>query len=280
MIARRVTCCVVCVLFLEVASPFLDAQAPSLSLQEFFRGLVDHYDASAPPGVDDVPKVAERISGARPRDVSEALPAILTALGHPDRNVRIHAIDALFAISQRQDSAVLIKPHLDAILSLLSSPDQSFVRGGFMILEGLRPVPPPEIVPPIVAYLRRTDPGLAPSQTSAVFLLLQDAPENPEVIAAIEEFSKRPIDEAARIATLDAICIQPRKSGRLAAIVIASLRDSSPNVRQRAIYDVRRLGQAALTNAVPDLQRIAVDPNESDEIKAAAQKALRGEQDR
>ena len=138
----------------------------------------------------------------------------------------------------------------------------------------LKPAPPAEVLPALLAFVGRTDRDTG-VQARAVWFLLKLAPDNPEVLTGAEQFASRPLDEQARVTLLDGIAVVPRNGDRLVAIVLGAMHDARPAIRERAIYDVSRLGNSALSKASPDLQRMALDGSEPAEVRAAADKALR-----
>jgi len=256
----------------------VDAQsgqrAPVPSLQQFFQRLVNDYDPSSLPKYEDVLKVVDQISHARPEDITKALPAILTALAHPDDNLKRDAALAFFAISQRPDSAALLKDQIKRISLMFDLSDPQLQGVPTVIFLNLKPVPPPEVLPYLLTFLKRTDRDPR-AQGSAVFALIRIAPDKPEVVAAIEEFLSRPLDSSSRIGALNALGIPSVKDVHLIAIVIASLDDSDYGVRYTAVQVLRRIGQHAVLQGQSRLQELAGDPAQPADIRAAAREALR-----
>jgi hypothetical protein len=79
---------------------------------------------------------------------------------------------------------------------------------------------------------------------------------------------------SARSGLLDAIGRHPRPDGRFYKIVVRALSDPDARVRNHAIHQVTNIGPSILPQAATDLQRLAVDPNETPDNRAAAQAAL------
>src|SRR6267378_3211750 len=102
-------------LFFIAAALACYVHAQTSSLQQFFQILVGHYDPSSLPKLEDVMKVTNQIDGARSEEITRALPAIFAALAHQDDTVKAYAATALFAVSQRPDSAALLKSQIDVI---------------------------------------------------------------------------------------------------------------------------------------------------------------------
>lgn len=243
------------------------------TLREFFRELVENYRPSLLPNHEDLLKVTDQVAGARPEDISGALPAIFTALAHQDDDVKIYAASALFAISRRFDSADLLRGHINAIGRLLDVSDPRLQATPPLIFASLKPTPPPEVLPLLVAFLRRTDRD-PQAQGGAVFTLVRLAPEKQEVVTAIQKFLSRPLDTGTRIGTLNALGTPRVKDARLINSVIASLDDSDQGVRVTAIRVLARIGHQALLSARPALQRLADDARQPAEVRREAAEAL------
>ncbi len=224
------------------------------SLQEFFQALVEHYNPASLPKYEYVLKVTDQISGARTEDITKALPAILMALAHQDDNVKADAVLALFAISQRPDSAELLKKHIAGIANLFNLPNDRLQGAATIIMGSLRPTPPPEILPPLLTFLKRTDRD-PQAQGSAVFYLARYAPDKPDVVAAIQEFLSRPLSKSTRIGVLNALGDPRVKDASLIQAVTNSLDDPDLGVRFTAIQVLTRMGPHALLQAEPALQK-------------------------
>ncbi len=282
MIPMRLPRAAACILTIIAAvglySPYTWASAEAQlapSLEEFYQALVQHYDPSSLPKFEDLLKVTDRIAGARAEDITRALPAIFLALAHQDDNVKIYAASALLAISRRVDSAQLLTKYVGDIGILFDSSNPRLQATPTMIFLNMRPAQPPEVVPLLLAFLKRTDRD-PNAQGGAIFTLVRIAPENPEVIAAIREFLSRPLDITTRIGALNALGNPNVKDVGLIAMVITSLDDSDPGVRFTAAQVLWRMGKNALLQAEPALQRLANDPKQPANVTAAAKEALKG----
>ncbi len=257
---------------------YLQAQSapnaqPAPSVREFFQALVEHYSPSSLPKYEDVLRVVDQIAGAHPEDISNALPAIFTALAHPDDNVKIDAAFALTAIGRRPDSAKLLRNYIGAISDLFNLSDPRLQATPTLIFPGLRPAPPPEVLPLLVTFLKRTDRD-PKTQAAAIFALVRIAPEKPEVAAAIQEFLSRPLDSSSRIDVLNALGNPRMRDVGIIRMVINSIDDPDQGVRFTAIQALTRMGQHALLQAEPALRQVAEDPKQPAEVKAAATEAL------
>ena len=244
------------------------------SLQQFFEQLLQHYDSSSLPKYEDVLKVTDRIAGAPPEDIANALPSIFLALAHQDNNVKIDAAFALTVVSRRPDSVRLLQDYIGRIGNLFDSSDPRLQSTPTIVFLNLKPAPPREVVPPLVAFLKRSDRD-PQAQGSAVFALVRIAPENPKVVVAIQEFLSRPLDTKTRIGALNALGNPAVKDAQLIASVIASLHDPDSDVRSTTIQVLTRIGKFALQQAEPDLSRLSVDPEQPAEIQDHAKQALR-----
>jgi hypothetical protein len=264
-----------CLLLIVAAAVCVySARAQTSSLQGFYKALVDHYDPSSLPTLVDVVKVVNQIPGARLEEITVALPAIMAAFAHRDETVKSYAGIALFAIGSRPDGAELLRRYIDVILHDFSTSSNPHIRTGEMaILGSLRPVPP-EVVPVFLTFLKRTDADTQ-TQGGVIFELVQIAPENPAVIAAILEFLSRPLDSTSRIGTLNALGNPNIKDVELIAMVITSLDDSDQGVRFTAAQVLGRMGKTAVLQGQTALQRLAGDPKQPANVSAAAKEALK-----
>lgn len=268
-LARRLGC----FLFVIAATHAQTAQRTP-SIQEFYQTLVDHYDPSSPYNLPAVIKVTDQIAGARPEEINKALPAILAALAHQDKKLKDAASTALYMIAQRPDGAALLKSHIGAIGNeLLSSPIPETRTGAMIILGSLKPVPPREVVPIFLEFLKRTDPDSEAQDSGVIFQLVRIAPDNPEVIAAVRDFLSRPLDSKTKRETLTSLGPSV-KDGQIISIVIASLDDPDAGVRANAAAALEQMGKQALQQAEPALQKLANDSNQPTEVTTAAKRAL------
>lgn len=246
------------------------------SLQQFFEKLVDHYDPTALPKYDELLRVTDQIA-ARPADeISKALPAVLGALAHPDLNVKIDAAFALSVIGRRPDSAELLRHSLHAIGGLCDLADARLQATPPLIFSELQPSPPSDVIPILLAFLKRTDRNLR-AQASAATLLLHLAHDDKSVVAAVRGYFARPMDGATRVAALNALGNAHIEITNSAIIMIAvdSLDNPDAGVRFTAAQVLTRMGQTALVKARPALEKVATRSNEPANVKAAAEQALR-----
>ncbi|MFI5247162.1 MAG: HEAT repeat domain-containing protein [Nitrospirales bacterium] len=260
-----------CYLYAQPTNPHAEA---ANSLQRFFQALVKNYTPSTLPKFEELLKVTDRIPGARPEDIFQALPSIFVALAHPDDNVKLYAAGALLDIGRRQDSAELLKRHINAIANLVNSPNERLRGITPLILGNLRPAPPPEIWPLLLSYVTRTD--LDPrTQASAFYFLVSHSPENPEVLECIKRFLSQPLDTDTRISILHVLGNPRVKDVHLMEMMIAALEDPNETVRLNAIHALSGKGQSVLIRAEPALHKLIERADEPAEVKDAAKKALK-----
>ena len=246
------------------------------SVQEFFQALV-RTSPSALPKYENVLKVVDQIPGTAPKEISNAMPDIMAALVYQDDNVKSDALLALFAVAQRADSAALLKNHVDVIGRdlLNATTTKPETRAGEIVILGmLKPSPPPEVVPIFLTFLKRTDADAQAQGSGVIFELVRIAPENPEVISALRDFLSRPLDSKSKRETLVAVGNSRMKDGQIIAMIITSLDDPDESVRITAIQVLPGVGQPALQQAEPALQRLANDPKQSANVRDAAKQAL------
>jgi len=219
----------------------------------------------------------DRIPGTAPNEISNAMPDILAALAHQDDNVKSDALLALFAVAQRADSAALLRNHVDVIGHdlLTATTTKPETRAGEIIILGmLQPSPPPEVIPIFLTFLKRTDPDAQAQGSGVIFELVRIAPEDAEVISALRDFLSRPLDSKSKRETLVAVGNSRMKDGQIIAMMVASLDDPDESVRITAIQVLPRVGQQALQQAEPALQRLVNDTNQPANVRAAAKDAL------
>jgi len=245
------------------------------SLQEFYQRLVEHYNPSSLPSEEERMRVMHQAQAAPAEEISRALPWISTALAHQDDQVKLVACAALLAISLRPDSAALLRAHIKPIGDLLVSPNERLQGIGVEILGYLKPLPPPEAAAPMLAFLKRTDANTT-AQAGVAGFLMKYAPDNPENVGAVLNFLDRPLDTQARIQALQALGTQPVTDPNIIDRVVAALDDRNSRTRFAAAEVLPRMGRRALLQAQPELERLAEDPDQPDDVKEIARKALEG----
>jgi HEAT repeat protein len=205
---------------------------------------------------------------------SAAFEAVEAALKNDNVNVRLAGAASIYGFIGRSNSAELLKRSLGTLNDLLNDPDARFSYAGVLGLANLRPVPPPQIVPLFLKFVQRTDYRNTVIQAGVISVLLDHVPDNPEVLAAIEQFASRTLEPQTRITLLGSIGLVPRHNDRLVAIVIASMADPDDRVRERAVYNLTRLGRESIAKVALDLQRMTAADSDP-RVRAAADKALR-----
>jgi len=236
------------------ARPSSHSEEPP-SLRRFFQDLVEHYSPSTLPKYDELSRVTSRISTQSPEYTRDALPEIFTALTHPDENVKGDAALALLVISQRPDSAELLSGYIGAIGSLFDLPDPRLQEMALQILPNLKPIPPPEVFPLLLAFVRRSDRDPR-AQADALRYLLGQTAKRSETVAAAIEFWSRPMDNSTRISTINALSNSGSADPRVISLVTSSLDDHDFDVRWVAFQGVCRMGPVALRQANLPMQKV------------------------
>jgi HEAT repeat protein len=266
------------VAFVAVLCILSAIQTPAQTLQQFFQTLVDHYDPSSLPKYENLRRVELQIEGLRPEDITKALPAIFAAWAHPDDMVKGYAASAFYGIALRPDSAALLRSHVDTIGRYLTTPTVTRPETratSIVILGSLNPTPPPEVVPIFLNFLKRTDAEAQAQGAGVIFYLAHIAPENPEVLAAIQEFLSRPtLNSKDKIDTFHALGTHGVKDARIISMMITSLDDPDEWVRFTAAQALTGIGPSALQQAEPALQRLANDAKQPANVRDAAKQAL------
>jgi HEAT repeat protein len=264
----------ICILLLMVPlSCTARMQDQQADLKDFFQRLVQS-NGSPLPKYEDLLRVSEQIPSTPTDRIASALPVLMSALQNPNDMVKIYAVSALWRVSQRADSAKLLSPYIKPIAALSDQQDPRLQGTPSVLFLNLKPLPPPEVVPPLLLYLKRTDPD-AKSQTSAIFTLARIASENPQVIEAIRGFLVRPLDGQTRIGALNALGDSGVKDAEIIGLVTASLDDPDQGVRFTAAQTLRRMGQNAVLQADAALQKVLLRPDEAPQVKDAAKAALK-----
>lgn len=241
------------------------------SIQDYFRRLVDN--PSVRPKQQDLLKVQNQILKVPREDAASALPAIIEALTHRNDEVKIDAAAALFAVSRRSDSADLLTQYVGTIADLFNSPDARLQGTPSLIFVNLKPTPPPEVVPLLIAYLRRTD-SEAKAQPGAILALAKMAGDQPEVASAIRGFLVRPLESHVRIDGLNALGDSRVRDPNVIGMVATFLEDPDKGIRFTAAQTLRRMGSNAVLQAEPALRKVAENPNEAADVRTAAKQAL------
>lgn len=254
-------------------STALSAQTTN-SFQGIFQRLVQNVGTPAQPKPQEILNVEEGIAKMSPAEVRSALPSVEVALEDRNEHLQLAAASALFAISLRSDSADLLNPYIADIGQLFNSPNRGVAGYAALIVLNLRPAPPSEVVPLMLASLDQ--PNSAKAQIPAVAALVRLAPEDPQVIAAVLKFLSRPLDVDTRIAALNAIDTSRVNDPGVRDAVIHALNDPYPGVKLAAIGTLERMGPDAVRRAKSRLRIMAKEPNEPVRVRAAARDALKG----
>ncbi len=256
--------------------PAPQAENPSqstVSIRVFFQKLIEN--PSPLPRHEELLRVTDQMAVAPEAEITNALPAIFAALSHPNDEVKIYAAAALFEVSRRADSAKLLRSYIRPISGLFDCEDARLQGTPALIFVNLRPEPPPEVVQPLLMYIKRTDRD-ANAQAGALGALAELAPENPEVLEAVRAILRRPLDSKARINTLNALGGKPRlRDSQIVALVARSLDDPDQWVRFTAAQTLQRMGEDAVRQAEPALQKVILRGDEAPEVKDAAREALK-----
>lgn len=261
-----------CAISTALSVPAQENKPPKPSLQAFFDALVSN--PSSPPPFQQLHQLTLEIANAPSEEIKSGLPSVLTALGLQTESTKAYACAALFAIARRPDGASLLERHVPAIgRDLLSTKEPNIRAGEITILGSLKP-PPREVVPILTDFLRNQGSDAPTQGAAAIFQLIQLAPENPKVVAAIQEFFSRPMDKSARIAALNALGNPRIKDSQLFLTVISFLDGSDQDVRATAIQAVTRMSREALELAEPTLLRLAKDPTQPEQITNDAKHAI------
>jgi hypothetical protein len=263
--------------FLLTVLPAVVAQSKPTavpSLEDFFQALVQHYDPANLPKFDELMSVERQVAGMDQKVISKALPSVLAAFGHRDDTVKKYAAAAIYSIGERSDGTALLKPYAKAIGSGLDVSNTDLQGATLQLLAMLKPGPQSEIVPLLVAFVKRADRSPA-AQAYAISLLLQIAPENPDLIPALQNFAARPMDQETKDALINGIANSSTENVIATDVLIGALEDPTEGVRFQAAQAFQRMPNDMVLRAKPALQKAIERPDEAQEVKAAAREALR-----
>jgi HEAT repeat protein len=124
-----------------------------------------------------------------------------------------------------------------------------------MTVANVWPKPPPELLPPLLRYLRRRDVDPV-TQADLARYVVSGAWENPEAVEAVMEFWSRPLDNRTRVAALNALANSRSKDPRIIKLIVSSLDDRDFDVRSAAFQGLTRMGPAALHQAGPAMEKV------------------------
>jgi HEAT repeat protein len=264
-------------LLLSVGLTAVAQAQDELAVRQFIQSLNQMTDTGIPPDQEASLRALEQVNGLTREAVARLFPSVIVALNHRNGDVAMQALMVLFAVGQRSDGAILLRPLIDDIARLLENKsDPRVPRLAGVILATMHPSPPPEIISPIVAFIQKKDQDLE-NRVIISELLMDHTSNHPEATAAFDALLAENLTPKMRIIFLDAIGRRVNPDEHLRAIVLKSLRDEDSGVRHRALYHVSRMGPETLVRASVDLQRMAVDPSETSENRASARKVLRGD---
>lgn len=265
-----VTAVTLCVLHAQAAGSLTQAG----TIKEFFHNLAENYDPAHLPKFQDVLRIADLVHSSDPKEVSEALPSILVALESPSDDVKMDAAYILMIVAQRPDGLTLLKSYSPSIGNLLGSPNPRLQNGAVAIFGFLKPAPPQEAVPMLLAYVRRPD-GDSLSQASAIATLLKTASQNSDVIETTQYFLSQHVGRQTKEAVLNGIANSRAKDPRLTQLVVEAVDDKDSGIRLTAVQALTRMGKEAILQGQAALQRVLNRSGESPEVKSAAERALR-----
>jgi HEAT repeat protein len=219
--------------------------------------------------------VIDQTASMRPESIADALPSILTAFNHQDDTVKGYAARAMFAIGRRPDGAALLRPNAKAIANGLDMAKGNLQGMTVQIMAMLRPEPDSEVAAALIAFVKRADRNPI-AQADAISLLLRVAPENAEVTRSLQTFLARPMGEQVKEALVNGIANSHTENVIATDTLIRALEDPSEQVRFQAAQAFQRVPKNGVLRAKAVLERVKNQPGETQEVKTAAEEALRG----
>lgn len=260
-----------CVIFSTVVSGAIALAQHALSPAEFLRQLMQ--DPSRIPAYEEGLRVMDQIGSMSPESVRGTLPVVFEALHSERQMAQIEGALALHSIAIRPDGMIHLTSRLDEILALLGQPDSRLKATAVIVAEKIS-APTAKVTPVFVKFI--ADQG-QPAQVKpgVVGALIRMTPLSPETAGVIGNFLRNTLDASVRIDTLNAIGSRPSDNSAQADLVIQSLRDPSDSVRNAAIHILKRLGPKAVARGSSLLFEVANDPNESQTVRVAAERAIK-----
>jgi hypothetical protein len=266
-LAAGLGCCVVLLTVADAAQATNDNRLLSL-----FASIKQNRGVS-PEGEKGLQAVMESVPSMSGAQVSEAIPAIVAAFSALEEPVHAVAALACFAISQRPDGTQLLEKALPALASLLESRSERVAGMAHLVIVNARTKLAPEVMSRIIAAMNQQDRSVA-ERVPALATAVARAPADPVVIEAVTRLMLEPMDASTKASVLTAIRNSLIDTGPLRLIVIAWLQESDARVKLGAMSVLTRMGPAAIDAARFELRRIAQGETESQEVRAAAAKAL------
>jgi HEAT repeat protein len=223
-------------------------------------------------------KVIPSIDTANPHDIQMALPFISTALGSKKENLAVEAVFALCFVSRRPDGAMLLGfQHVSEIGTLLSSSDDRLSGGAMEALNALTPTAGDSTLPLLVQFVNGpTKPNF--TKVEAASTVLQYRKTDPAAMKAVEKFLGTLSETSVHAAMLQALGRDRVNTPATDAFVLQGLSDPNKFIRVAAIHATRALGPEVWNRAHTTVIRLATDPGEDNEVKAAAEQELRNPQ--
>lgn len=247
------------------------AQAPKP--KQFFEGLTTRSAGVAPPSYEQLLQVTDQFHTLSQAEVVDALPAVFQALQKSDEPSAIDAAFALSVIARRPDSAVVLRPWIKEIGSLLSRTDARLNAAAILVFMRMTPPPGTEAVPLLTRFLF-TDQGSMEAKPDAVSALMKLAPNAPEPMQAVARFMRLPLEGQTRMAAINAVGIPKLANTAIIDIVVEALGDPSKQVKLAAIQTLDRIGGPGLARARTMLLKLAADETAPPEVRKTAQSAL------
>jgi hypothetical protein len=256
------------------------AQGPG-ALAELFESLPQRQAAGELPSTAELQRVHQWAIESPLAEVAADLPTVVAALSDPDEYVRAQAAAVFVVIGSRPDGDALLEAEIArpetaaAIARLAASSEPREQSVALWFLANFRGRSSPDLLQPLLDVLLQ--PALEPRrQLGALAAVSRLAPEQGEVVAAVEVFASRPLDDATRVEMLKTLQLSRIDSGNLRVAVIQNLAERNAAVKTQAIAVLTRMGPTAISSAAQNLREIAERPEESQSVRDAALAALQG----
>jgi len=250
------------------AQPQTKTTIPSLT--EFFQNLVQRYDPKSLPTTSELLQVTRPVSKADTREITKALPWISDAIHHQDETVEADGAYALLAISYRSDATDLLNGQHEVFDRLLNTGPARFQLGTITILSNLRTGPTSPLFPELLKFVKQTDRD-PQAQVQGVFVLAKYSPNDTEALSTIRAFASRPQASTIRETLAHGLAMTASDNPSIQPMLLSLVHDPDASVRFTVI---QALSGDALKKALPELEKIAADPNEESRVKEVARQAI------
>jgi hypothetical protein len=245
-------------------------------IQEFYRTVLQSEDDSRllvpgtpfPPGVED-----DGIKALSAQDAETLLPLAQKCWQSPRAGVVRAGFGLLIMVSLRPDSSKLLDPYVDDLAKLLTAPEQG-VRGSTVyILGATLPKASPRALAYLVAHLSYKNSSSEELRMTAAAILASRPSAAGTVHLVLTAVEQRP-EFKLKADVILALGLYRITSEEALEYIGSGLTGQDRTLRQASIGALEQLPKEARGRFIPDLQRIAGDPDETPAVRSSAESVL------